>query len=248
MSLALSLTCVLFLPCPPTSSLDARVSDSQEQAVQGNTQKAGQNTSGEVGQQSVGKRDEQQEQDEVRVLLSELESVLGEVVKAGSQVENVKAIVNILDGREVPATDGEVVGANKELRKRLVRNLRELRARAHGIATQVKTSVLPKKRGLVSKLETRQKNEEDELTKARYQKLMGEQAADITVIEEQVNLLELNIVGIGDAIGILENQLDYLDLVEESIKLGQKLGETLTDLNREIDTVIATILRREIDN
>lgn len=186
------------------------------------------------------------DREEVSGLIHELETTIGELGKARTQVDNVKRIVDTLDQGTVEATDQELVKTNKFVRQQLAKDFRELRARARNVATQVGTVLSPKQRGMEAKLQTRWDLETDQATKSKIAKLLAEHKQSMVETEDQVKRLEANIQKIGSAVEILENQLSYLELVEESLNLGRKVSEQLKDLNQEIDKVVNSLVEKEV--
>ena len=56
----------------------------------------------------------------------------------------------------------------------------------------------------------------------------------------------MNIQNLSGAIQILEGQLSYLDLVEESLGLSKEVSKQLRDLNQEIDKVVNALAEKEL--
>lgn len=196
---------------------------------------------------SESARDENSsDKEEVATLLRELESTLEQIGEAQVSVTNVRKIVDALDQGAVKATDGELVRTNQYVRKELAREFRALRAKARSVATQVQTVVLPKQRGVGAKLRTRWELETDEAMKAKIATLSGEHEANMTETTDQLERLERNIESLTGAIQIIEKQLSYLDLVEESIGLSRHVAEQLKGLNKEIDKVVAALVEKEL--
>lgn len=190
--------------------------------------------------------EEDKERAEVMKLITEMESTLKLITDSHVQVTNIKQVFEQLDQGHVKTTEREMLKTNQYMRKQLTTEFRELRARAKSVKSQVETSVIPQQRGVEKKLEARTKTESDPDLKLKIQELLGRQAKTIGETEEQVKRLQSNIDGLTSAITILEGQLSYLDLVEESLGMGEKVSEQLRQLNKEIDRVVNTLLEREM--
>lgn len=187
-----------------------------------------------------------QDAEEAGALLREMEVTLEQIGQAQIQVSNVRRIVDKLDQGAVQATEKELVKTNKFVRQQLARDFRELRARARSVMTQVKTVLLPKQRGVGNKLKTRWELETDEGIKSKIAKLLGEHEQAMSETTDQLRALEGNIGNLSAAIQILENQLSYLELVEESLGLSKQIASQLKDLNQEIDKVVSALMEKEM--
>ncbi|MBK9384679.1 MAG: hypothetical protein IPN34_07655 [Planctomycetes bacterium] len=186
------------------------------------------------------------DRDEVTDLLGELEATLESITRARLQAENVKKIVETLDSGKVEATDKEMVKTNKFVRQKLASEYRALRARAKSVSTQVSTVLQPKQRGIATKLKTRWDLEEDPSTKSKIKVLLADHDQAMAETAEQLSLLDSRIRQLDGALGILEDQLSYLDLVEETIGLSRQVANQLKDLNQEIDKVLQSFVEKEI--
>lgn len=187
-----------------------------------------------------------EDREEATVLLREMEVTLEQIGQAQIQVSNVRKIVDKLDQGAVQATEKELVKTNKFVRQQLAKDFRELRARARSVMTQVNTILLPKQRGIANKLKTRWELETDEVIKPKIAKLLGEHEQAMSETTDQIRNLEGNIQNLTSAIQILENQLSYLELVEESLGLSKQISAQLRDLNQEIDKVVSALLEKEL--
>lgn len=191
-------------------------------------------------------KDEDKEKQEVQTLIRDLESTIEELSRARTQAGNVKKIVDQLDSGEVKATDKEMVKTNQFVRTQMAKDFRELRAKARSVGTQINTVLLPKQRGLSAKLKTRWELESDASIKPKIAKLLSEHEEVVTETQEQLRKLESNIKAVGDAIQMIEQQLNYLQLVEESLGLGKRVSDQMRELNKEIDKVLATLAEKEV--
>lgn len=187
----------------------------------------------------------EQDREDVAALMRELEATLEQMSQARVQVENVRKIVDKLDQGVVQATDKERVKTNQFVRQQLAKEFRELRARARAVVAQVNTGVMPKQRGVAMKLKARWELETDEALELKIAKLLSEHEQSMTETGEQVRRLESNVEALGGAIQILENQLSYLELVEESLGLSRQVSVQLRELNQEIDKVVNALAEKE---
>ena len=186
------------------------------------------------------------DREEVSSLINEMESTLEQIGSATVQVSNVRKIFEKLDQGVIKATEKELVKTNQLMRQSLTKEFRELRARSRSVLTQVSTTLLPKQRGVAAKLKARFEIEPDAEMKSKIGKLLGDQEQAMTETAEQVKRLETNIQQLSGAIQILEGQLSYLDLVEESLGLSKEVSSQLRSLNQEIDKVVMALMEKEM--
>lgn len=200
---------------------------------------------GKVGVEGSGGREEA-ERSEVESVLREMETTLQQIGTARDQVVNVRKVLEALDLGKVQATEKEQVKTNQFVRKELAKGFRELRARARGVVNQVDTVLVPKQRGMAEKLKARAELEQDPDLRSRIGKLVGEHQQAMEETRAQTERLKSNVEALSQALRIVEGQLSYLDLVEESLELSKNVSQQLRDLNTEIDAVVNALLEKEI--
>ncbi len=186
------------------------------------------------------------DKNEVLQILDSLEKVMGELKDSNHRVKNLKKVLVVLESGKVKVGEEDKVKANKALRIVVITGLRSLRASARQIGSEIRITVLPKKRGLLSKLRARRELIEDKSSQVRYDRMIGQMNQEITLIEQQEQILQTNLRGLSAAISLMEGQLDFLDMVQESIQLGQKVGEQLRELNKELDQVVDRLVRNQL--
>jgi len=191
--------------------------------------------------------DKAQDKNEVRAILDSLEKVMDELKDSNHRVKNLKKVLVVLEGGKVKVGEEDKVKANKALRIVVITGLRSLRASAREIGSEIRITVLPKKRGLLSKLRARRELVTGKHDQLRYDRMIGQMNQEITLIEQQERILQTNLEGLTAAISLMEGQLDFLDMVQESIHLGQKVGEQLRELNKELDQVVERLVRNQLD-
>jgi hypothetical protein len=188
------------------------------------------------------KIDDQADRSEAVKLIHELNTVMEECSQARVQAQNLQKLLEVFDGDKSPeANQGERIQVNQQMRQKLLQGLRNLREKAQRVATRVRISTLPDKRAFVAKTRTRIELEKDPAIRRKYERLLADQVAEIEGITEQIKGLKGRISGVESAILRLEKQLDYLELVKESIRLGNKLSEELKKLNQEMADVIQAL-------
>jgi hypothetical protein len=186
-----------------------------------------------------------QDAEEAKALMREMEVTIEQVAQAKSQATSVRMIVDKLDEGAVKATDEQLVKTNQYVRQQLAKDYRELRARSRAVVTQVNTVLLPRQRGVATKLKTRWELEPDAAVKSKIAKLVADHEQQMTETTVQMTILERNIGNLTTALQVLENQLSYLDLVEESLGLSKQINSQLKELNQEIDKVVAAFMEKE---
>jgi exonuclease VII small subunit len=183
--------------------------------------------------------------DHVADLMRSLETTLEQLNRSRLQAVNVRKVLETIDSGAVKATQKERLKTNQFVRKQLTKEFRELRVRSRSTLTEIHTGLLPKQRGLTSKLRARWDLAEKASTKDRIGRLLADYEQTVVETEEQVRHLESGIGRLDAAIRILEEQLSYLDLVEETLELGREVATRLQELNREIDQVVNALIERE---
>ena len=183
--------------------------------------------------------------EQVADLMRSLETTLEQLNRSRLQAVNVRKVLETIDSGAIKTTEKERLKTNQFVRKQLTKEFRALRVRSRATLTEIDTALLPKQRGLMSKLRARWELADKAATKDRIGRLLADYEQTVVETEEQVRHLESGIARLDAAIRILEEQLSYLDLVEETLELGREVATRLQELNREIDQVVNALIERE---
>ncbi len=179
-------------------------------------------------------------------LLDALEGTLRDTKDSYTQAENINKILRVIDEGGVTTTDEQKVRVNEHLRTQLVRKMRELRATSESVKRRVQTSVIPRQRGLKSKLQARHDLETRAMHKKKLAEMVSDQTLEITKTIENLKVLDARLEDLSKTISIIEDQLDFLELSKEAIKMGSKLNDSLEKLNLEMGKIVEEVVRQQV--
>ncbi len=179
-------------------------------------------------------------------LLNALEGTIKDTRNAYTQAENISKILRVIDEGRVATTDEQKVKVNSHLRTELVRKMRELRAISESVKRRVQTSVIPRQHGLESKLKARHDLETRPMHKKKLAEMVSDQADEIAKTVQNLKILDARLGDLSKTISILEDQLDFLELSREAIKMGSKLNDSLEKLNLEMGKIVEEVVSQQV--